>query len=121
MPSVDKKLLRWSLVAVWLLTAATSLWELNGQSADLLRNAGIPNGPLARLLICGGAALDAGLGLTMAFFPGRFAYFCALAAMLAMTVVATVLDPTLWLHPLGPLTKNLPIAAALWLLARDKK
>ena len=26
----------------------------------------------------------------------------------------------LWLHPLGPLTKNVPIAIALWVLARAR-
>lgn len=38
--------------------------------------------------------------------------------MLLMTFTATLLVPALWLHPLGPLTKNLPIAVALLLLAR---
>jgi hypothetical protein len=36
--------------------------------------------------------------------------------MTAMTVIGTALQPTLWLHPLGPLLKNLPIAAMLWFL-----
>jgi hypothetical protein len=31
-----------------------------------------------------------------------------------MTAVATFLQPALWLQPLGPLLKNLPIAALLW-------
>jgi len=38
--------------------------------------------------------------------------------MLLMTLATTVLLPTLWLHPLGPLLKNLPIAALLWALAQ---
>ncbi len=38
--------------------------------------------------------------------------------MLLMTVAATILIPGLWLHPLGPLTKNVPIAVALWILSR---
>ena len=38
--------------------------------------------------------------------------------MLLMTGVATAIDPSLWLHPLGPLTKNVPIAALLLVLAR---
>ena len=42
----------------------------------------------------------------------------ALLAMLGMTVVATWLQPALWLHPLGPLTKNVPIAVVLWILMR---
>ena len=39
-----------------------------------------------------------------------------LLMMIVMTLVGTVLQPALWLHPLGPLLKNLPIAAMLWFL-----
>jgi hypothetical protein len=47
------------------------------------------------------------------------AYATALAVMIGMTLAATAIDPSWWLHPLGPLTKNLPIAAILWVqLAR---
>lgn len=115
--SRDMAWLRFSLVFVWLATAGASIWELNGQSTDLLVAAGIDDPALRRGLILGGAALDALLGLLLWLRPTRAVYLAALAAMLGMTVVATVLLPTLWLHPLGPLTKNLPIAAALWLLA----
>ena len=34
------------------------------------------------------------------------------------SLAATAIDPGWWLHPLGPLTKNLPIAAILWTLWR---
>jgi hypothetical protein len=33
--------LRWSLVFVWLATAFVSVWELNGQSLQLLTAAGV--------------------------------------------------------------------------------
>ena len=36
-----------------------------------------------------------------------------------MTIVTTALLPAMWLHPLGPLLKNLPIAAALVVLRRN--
>lgn len=115
--SRDMSWLRFSLVFVWLATAAASVWELNGQSTELLVAAGIDDPALRRGLILGGAALDALLGLLLWARPTRLVYLAALAAMIGMTVVATLLLPALWLHPLGPLTKNLPIAAALWLLA----
>lgn len=115
--SRDMAWLRFSLVFVWLATAGASIWELNGQSTALLVAAGIDDPALRRGLILGGAALDALLGLLLWLRPTRAVYLAALAAMLGMTVVATVLLPALWQHPLGPLTKNLPIAAGLWLLA----
>jgi hypothetical protein len=112
-------LLRASLVAVWLFTAVASLVELNGQSREVLAAAGIASPPwLVQLLIVGGAAADLLAGIALWRWPGRASYAVALALMLAMTFVATVLQPSLWLHPLGPLLKNLPIAALLWHLYR---
>ena len=42
----------------------------------------------------------------------------AIGATLLLTLVTTALLPTLWLDPLGPLSKNLPILAALLGLRR---
>ena len=116
----DEKMLRFSIVFVWLLTAATSVWTLNGQSMQLLSAAGVNDPSLIRLLILGGAGVDAALGFAMLLKPSQLSYLAALAAMLIMTFVATILDPALWLHPLGPLTKNVPIGAALIVLARSR-
>jgi hypothetical protein len=118
MAQSDSRWLRWSLVFVWLATACASVWELDGQSTALLAAAGLHDPAWMRLLILGGAAADALLGLAIAVRPSRRVYLAALGWMVGMTLVATVLLPGLWLHPLGPLTKNVPIAAALWLLAR---
>ena len=117
----DEKVLRISVVIVWLATAFISVWELNGQSMDLLVNAGIGNRDVALLLIAAGASADLLLGVAMALWPSRRVYLSALALMLVMSAVASVLDPSLWLHPLGPLTKNVPIAAALGILIRGAK
>lgn len=111
-------LLRASLIAVWLGTAAVSLLELNGQSAQLLQAAGLSEPRLLWALIVGGALADLALGLALWLRPGRITYLAALALMLLMTLTATALLPALWLHPLGPLLKNLPIAALLWVLAQ---
>jgi len=117
-------LLRTSLVVVWLATAWVSVWELHGQSRELL--AGLPTGwtegraPwLPTAIILAGAAADALLGLWLALRPGRKAYGAALLMMAAMTVLATAIHPAWWLHPFGPLTKNLPIATILWVLLQN--
>jgi hypothetical protein len=113
------RLLRLSLVAVWLFTAFASVVELNGQSRQVLAAAGIASPPwLVQLLIVGGAAADLVIGLALWWRPGRASYLAAFGLLLLMTAVATFLQPTLWLHPLGPLLKNLPIAALLWHLYR---
>ena len=107
---------RWlhaSLVAVWLGTAAVSAIEADGQSVTLLSDAGLHDPTWQALLIWGGIAADVLVGLWLAWRPGRASGIAALSLMTAMTVAATVLQPALWLHPLGPLLKNLPIAALL--------
>ena len=116
--SSETRLMHASLVVVWLGTAFVSLVELRGQSLQLLGMAGIKTQPLADLLTLAGAGTDLVLGLALWFRPTRGTYIAALGAMLAMTALATALLPALWLHPLGPLLKNLPIAAMLLFLAR---
>ena len=125
MNHASARLLRASLVVVWLATAVVSVWELHGQSRELL--AGLPtawaegHAPwLPTAIILAGAAADAVLGLWLALRPGRKAYGAALLMMLAMTLLATAIQPAWWLHPFGPLTKNLPIAAILWVLLQDE-
>lgn len=125
MNRASAQLLRASLVVVWLATAVVSVWKLHGQSRELL--AGLPtawaggHAPwLPTAIILAGAAADAVLGLWLALRPGRKAYGAALLMMLIMTLLATAIQPAWWLHPFGPLTKNLPIAAILWVLLQDE-
>lgn len=116
--SRDQTLLRYSLIFVWLATALVSVLELRGQSAQLLAGIQGLDPASASWLILSGAGVDAALGLALWLKPNRVIYLAALAVMVLMTLVATVLSPWLWLHPLGPLTKNVPIAAVLLILAR---
>lgn len=122
MTSQDKSLdlLRLSLVFVWLCTALVSLLELNGRSVDLFRGTVLEGTHFIPWLIWSGIATDLALGAALYLRPERRTYFAALSVMLLMTVVATTLSPGLWLDPLGPLTKNIPIAAILLVLARSK-
>jgi len=116
--SRDENLLRYSLVFVWLATALVSVLELHGQSAQLLAGIRGLHPASGSMLILGGASVDAVLGLALWLKPSRAVYLAALSVMLLMTLLATVLTPWWWLHPLGPLTKNIPIAAVLVILGR---
>lgn len=115
-----------SLVAVWLGTALVSALDylgfsgLNHEGARLLAEGGIANLQWQALLIWSGLLADLLIGLALLLRPGRASYLAALLLMTAMTVVGTVLQPALWLHPLGPLLKNLPIAAMLWFLLQAR-
>ncbi|MPS95273.1 DoxX-like family protein [Comamonas sp.] len=111
-----------SLVVVWLGTALVSALDYFGLSglqhegARLLSDGGIVDARWQALLIWSGLLADLALGLALLLRPGRASYLTALLLMTAMTVIGTALQPALWLHPLGPLLKNLPIAAMLWFL-----
>lgn len=102
-----------SLIAVWLGTALVSALEHRGLSVQVLADAGIHDARWQALLIWGGLLADLAVGLALWLRPGRASYRAALLLMVVMTVVATAMQPALWLHPLGPLLKNLPIAAML--------
>jgi hypothetical protein len=117
----SRTLLRYSLVFVWLATAVVSVWELDGQSRQLLANLPFNPPQATTALVLAGAGADALVGLWIAFRPGRAAYAAALVLMAAMTLLATAIEPAWWLHPFGPLTKNLPIAAILVVLLRDAR
>jgi hypothetical protein len=118
MEYAESRWLRYSLVFVWLATALVSVHEVHGQSRALLVTSGVTDMRVADALVWAGAAVDAVLGLLLLVWPVRRVYGLALLVMLGMTVVATVLQPVLWLHPLGPLTKNVPIGVVLWILMR---
>ena len=112
--------LRLSLVAVWLITGLVSFLELEGRSVGLFQGTLLEGSRFIPWLIWSGIAVDLALGVALCLRPLRRTYLAALAVMLLMTVVATVLSPGLWLDPLGSLTKNIPIAAILIVLARSQ-
>ncbi len=111
-----------TLVIVWLGTAVVSVLDyfglsgLHHEGARLLADGGISEPRWQAALIWSGLLADLLIGLALLLRPGRASYFVALFMMAAMTIIGTALQPTLWLHPLGPLLKNLPIAAMLWFL-----
>ena len=41
------------------------------------------------------------------------------AALVVLPAVVGAIAPTLWVHPFGPFSKNLPILAATWIVARS--
>lgn len=103
---------RLALVLIWLGTALASVWDGGAAGSRLLVGAGLG---VSTALACVwlGAAWDLAIGLWLALRPDRAAYRWALLGMLVMTLAATFLLPMLWLDPLGPLLKNIAIAALL--------
>lgn len=116
----DRQLARFSLIAVWLWTALVSGQQAQGLCTQLLQANAAISPWLYPWIIWGGAGVDLLLGLLMWLRPARWVYLAALGMTLAMTLIGTWVDPALWLHPLGPLSKNLPILALLWIVAADE-
>jgi hypothetical protein len=118
--SQPQAVLRVALVLTWLGTALTSLLEWNGLSAGLLRDGGLTDTSVIAAVVGLGVAVDVVFGVLLWMHPGRWVYRLALLQVIAMSLVATWLLPALWLHPLGPLLKNVPIVAMLWFLDRTE-
>lgn len=111
---------RWSLVLLWWGTVAASLHDGGEAGIALLRQAtGIGHGAALALVLLG-CAWEAAIGLLLALRPGALAYRLAAVGVIAMTLLASVLVPTLWLDPFGALLKNLPVLALLALLSREE-
>jgi uncharacterized protein YbjT (DUF2867 family) len=109
--------LRLSIVAVWIITAIVSygLYPVEA-SYDLLARTGIPPA-LQPLMLYGAATFDLALGLGILLLARRRWLWLAQLGLIGFyTVVIAIKLPEFLLHPYGPLTKNLPMLAAIWLL-----
>lgn len=109
--------LRWSIAAVWIITAIVSFGLYPVESSyELLARTGVPQA-LQPLMLYGAASFDLLLGLGIVFLPRRRWLWLAQLALIGFyTVVIAFKLPEFLLHPYGPLTKNLPMLAAIWLL-----
>lgn len=114
--------LRLSIAAVWIITAIVSfgLYPV-ADSYALLARTGIP-APLQPLMLYGAATFDLALGLGILFLARRRWLWLAQLGLIGFyTVVIAIRLPEFLLHPYGPLTKNLPMLAAIWLLYELEK
>lgn len=109
--------LRTSIGAVWIFTGIVSLgvYPVASSLALLARSGVSPR--LQLIALYGAAVLDLVLGL-LTFIRRRRRLVWALQAALILgyTAILSLKLPEFWLHPYGPLSKNLPMLAAIWLL-----
>jgi hypothetical protein len=111
--------LRAALALLWIWTALVSfgLYPL-ADSRALLARVGL-HGALATIALYGAAALDLVLGVLTLAAPVRWrrTVWLAQAALIAgYTLLITRFLPEYWLHPYGPISKNLPLLALIGLL-----
>jgi hypothetical protein len=112
-------LLRLSLAVVWIWTALVSALVYPAPASyALLERSGVP-AMLAPLMLYGASALDLLFGIATLSLRRRWRPWLWLAQtglILFYTVVIALRLPEYLWHPYGPLSKNLPMLAALWLL-----
>jgi uncharacterized protein YbjT (DUF2867 family) len=106
-----------SIALVWIVTGIVSLGLYPVEASyALLARVGI-TGILAPVMLYGAALLDLAFGIAILVLSRRhWLWLAQLAVILFYTAVITWKLPEFWLHPYGPLLKNLPMIAAIWLL-----
>ncbi|HEY5993868.1 MAG TPA: DoxX-like family protein [Gallionellaceae bacterium] len=116
MRPLDIKLMRYTLAVIWLASGALSLGIYpERESLEILSGVGL-HGTAAFAALYGGAVLDVALGILTLAYPARVLWLVQAAVILAYTAIITIWLPQFWLHPFGPVLKNLPILLLLWLL-----
>ena len=107
-------LLRAAIAAVWIFSGIVSLGLSPVQeSMTMLARVGLAS-PLA---LYGAAALDIALGFAIYLVRRRrWLWRMQIALILGYSAIIAVWLPELWLHPFGPLLKNLPMLAAILVL-----
>jgi uncharacterized protein YbjT (DUF2867 family) len=114
--------LRVSLAAVWLVAGVVSMGVYPVEdSYAMLARVGITGG-LAPIALYGAAAMDIAFGLGTLFLRQRKLLWIAQVTLIVLyTITITLYLPEFWLHPFGPLIKNLPILAIILLLYELEK
>jgi uncharacterized protein YbjT (DUF2867 family) len=112
-------LLRWSVAFVWIVTGIVSLGLYPAASSyALLARVGIEGAP-APVMLYGAALLDLAFGVgILVLRKRRLLWLAQMLTILSYTAIITWKLPEFWLHPYGPLTKNVPMLAAIYLLYR---
>lgn len=110
-------LLRAAVAIVWIVTGIVSLgvYPVN-ESYALLARVGL-TGAVATLALYGAAALDLAFGIGIFILRDRrWLWRAQIALITGYSIIIAIWLPEQWLHPYGPMTKNLPMLAAILLL-----
>lgn len=105
--------LKAALVLMWVASAWLGFFHGAAQADELVRSLGWP-ASLADPLRIGGSLIDLGIAaLLILDRRARWSTLAQLAVVTGYTLVIGFALPHLWLDPLGPLLKNIPVLAAI--------
>jgi len=116
-------LLRITLAVLWIVTGYISAFVYPIElSFSMLAKVGIGQ-TLAPLALYSAAALDVILGFTLLInYRVRLVALVQIILMVSYSILITIGLPDLWIHPFGPVTKNIPlIVATLLILSVTRK
>lgn len=115
-------ILRFSIAAVWIVTGIVSLGIYPvTDSYALLARVGI-TGWLAPVFLYSAAAMDLAFGIAiLTLSRRRWLWLAQMIAILFYTIIITWKLPEFWLHPYGPVLKNVPMLVAIWTLYEMEK
>jgi hypothetical protein len=102
---------------VWIVTAIVSFGVYPvAESYALLAGVGLKGLPAAFALY-GAALLDLAFGIGIFVLRDRrWLWRAQMALIVAYSIIIAIHLPEFWLHPFGPLLKNVPLLAAILLL-----
>ncbi len=121
----------WSARAHWLLRIGMAvIWITEGllpkvffqqpMEVAVVANSGlVPTDPA--LFLTGMGLAQAASGVAALVLRGRVLCVllaCQAAALIALPLLVSWQDPSLWVHPFGPMTKNVPILVGTLVLVR---
>lgn len=114
-------LLRASIAIVWIVTGFLSLGIYpTADSLSLLGRSGVPS-TMQPLLLYGAAGLDVAIGIGIFLLRRKWIWAVQIALIVFYTIVIAWKLPEFLLHPYGPVLKNLPMLAAIWLLMKREE
>jgi DoxX-like family len=111
-------LLRAALAFVWIFTGVVSLALYPvAESFALLARVHL-EGAAATIALYGAALIDIlfGIGIYVLRRGRQWLWRAQMLVILAYTALITLFLPEFWVHPYGPVLKNLPLLAAILLL-----
>ena len=117
-----RPLLRWVIGLIWIWSGIVSAFLYpQALALELLHEIGVPIN-LDITLLYFASFLDIIIGiLTIAGYRSEGLLSLQLLVIAVYTLLLTFLAPYHWLHPFGPVLKNLPLMVSIYILVQLEK
>ncbi|SFC86594.1 DoxX-like family protein [Pseudoalteromonas denitrificans DSM 6059] len=110
------KAAKYSLSFLWIFTGATSIFFNPEVGYEILSKSKM-TGLFADIAVYGGGVLDIALGLwLLTRIKIKLCCLFQISLIVFYTLLLTLIDGSFWLHPFGPITKNIPILILIFIV-----